>query len=681
MPQTRDVPRQVLPVSTRAATNGDDILTVLSSELDDGAFDGGIGTDTLQLLGGGIFDLRLPAVFTGFEIVLGSDQDDTVVLDQARFAGITIFDGGTDPQTHWDELVLHGDAFNFSTRTLIGIDRLSLQTDNAVLTVTDAATALRAYGVVSQNDTLIASGVTFTAVELRTLHKQGIDTVVDLAGTHTNLAPVTTALHGDRFEAKAGQKVFVDAGSDASITEDDGRLALLSVSAPRGSSAPGRLGLDLTGNVTLLGGYNAGSTVKVGTTEVGLLWDAGDAGLSIVFNANATPSRVQDIIHALTYTMADVVPQASTQQQIVVTLADEGGRRSVSTAMIDQIVETRAEELTLSRDTVSELSSKGRLVGLLTAHLAGAGDSFTYTLVDDAGGRFDIEDNRLVVENSVKLDYEQARSHRVVVRAMGPDNHVIERSFTIGVEDVADEITSGSDGNDILIGGAGRDRSRASTRFAHLNYGISATSARFPHFPDFASPQVPVFWIAKSCSGYSSRFDLLSPLADHLFRFAAFADRVELTTSIDSQTASLKCSTKESGSFALAEARFSAGSASSSKLRNVFTLRRHEPEYFRAQMPSEGARVRKVYGIVCQLIPRPRTEVGPRLSKALLVRPDATLDIQLKHGGDLEGRRFGIGGHGRKVRQQGIFMPLAAVLMRLLCSIGYPEADWQLPAR
>ena len=72
-----------LPLST-LVTNGDDILAVLPSELEGGAFDGGQGTDTLQLLGGGIFDLRVPTVFAGLEIVLGSDQDDTVIVDEAR---------------------------------------------------------------------------------------------------------------------------------------------------------------------------------------------------------------------------------------------------------------------------------------------------------------------------------------------------------------------------------------------------------------------------------------------------------------------------------------------------------------------------------------------------------------------------------------------------------------------
>jgi serralysin len=64
----------------------------------------------------------------------------------------------------------------------------------------------------------------------------------------------------------------------------------------------------------------------------------------------------------------------------------------------------------------------------------------------------------MVVRNGALLDYEQFRSHTVVVWATGPDNHTIEHSFTITVEDVAEEIATGSDQNDILIGGAGRDK-------------------------------------------------------------------------------------------------------------------------------------------------------------------------------------------------------------------------------
>jgi serralysin len=463
---TKLLPTQTLTLTSGLrsfASPGDDLLTVGPSGLEGGEFDGGAGADTLQLLEGGTFDLTLPTVFASIETVRGSNQHDTIILDQARFSGIEEFDGGEMPLTHWDELQLVGGTFDFTGKTLIGIDRISLQSDGAVLTVADVNTALLASGLVSQNDRLVAAGVTFTEAQITLLHRQGIDTVVDASGAHPNLAPVTERLDGNRFEARAGERVFVDEGRDAVLSEDDELLALLKVEAPIGLSAPGRLRIDLTGTVTLEGGYASGSTVWVGGTDVGMLWDASDAGLSVIFNVNATPARVQEVLRVLTYTMADQVPETSTQQQIVITLTDEGGRRSTSTVRIDQTVTVELPQVILSHAAVPEASPSGTLVGLLSAKAHSAG-GFSYRLLDSAGGRFTLDGDRLLVASEAGLDFESRTTHHVVVRATAADGSVIDQSFTIAIEDVRDEVivapsgsTTGTDGDDTLIGGQGRD--------------------------------------------------------------------------------------------------------------------------------------------------------------------------------------------------------------------------------
>jgi len=457
-------------MTSLAQTLASTTLQVRPDDLPQATLQGGAGDDTLLLLEGGTFDLRLAAVFDGIETVKGSEGHDTIVLDEARFAGITTFDGGAAAATHWDELILFGRAFDFTARTLKGIDRISLQADHAVLTVADHDTALLASGLVSQNDTLVAAGVTFTPAELTRLHRQGLDTVVDAAGAHANTAPLIQAPVGDRVETKAGERVFIDAGRNAVVSDDDGAYALLNVTAPQGLDAPGRLGIDTTGAVALSAGYAAGSLVMVGGVEVGMLWEAGDAGLSIAFNnLNATSARVQELIRAVTFTSAALPPQASTEQPVTVTLTDAGGRHSTASLVVWQDVPVVPPHLTLSHASVPELSGPGTLVGLLTAEVLGKGDSFTYTLLDDADHRFTLEGDRLLVAGNARLDYEERASHRVVVRATAPDGSHLDQAFTIAVGDVADEIVygtprndgmrtaTGTDGNDTLIGGSGRD--------------------------------------------------------------------------------------------------------------------------------------------------------------------------------------------------------------------------------
>lgn len=456
------------------------LLTANSQDLAGASLVGGSGEDTLQLTGGGQFDLRLPEIFTGIEIVEGSDHHDSIVLDEARFAGIGTFYGGAVPAAYWDELVLEGNSFDFRGKTLIGIDRIVLRSDGAVLTVADAQTAMLASGVMAQNDRLEAPGVTFTEAQRRALHRQGIDTVVDAAGTHANAAPTMEELDGDRVETEAGATVFVDAGRNTVVSDDDGSYTLLSVAAPRGLDAPGRLRIDTGGSVGLSASYMAGSVVTVDGVEIGMLWEASDAGLSIAFNGmEATSARVQEIVRALTFTSADTPPEVSREQDVTITLADEGGRKSSATVTLEQDVAIDPPRIRLSHAEVRELSLDGTLVGFLTAAVPGLGDSFTFRLLDDAGGRFALHGDRLVVANGARLDHEQSRSHIVIVRAMAPDGTRLEETFTIAIGDLVDEtgaigdadgtrgvretegeagkILVGGRGNDRLVGGKGQD--------------------------------------------------------------------------------------------------------------------------------------------------------------------------------------------------------------------------------
>lgn len=444
--------------SLQAFTSGDDIFTASASDLGAALLDGGLGTDTLQLVDGGTFDLRLPQAFSSIEAVQGSGQDDTIILDEGRFGGVAAFGGGANASLTWDELHLAGSAFDLRGKSFTGIHRISLLTDNAMITAGSLAMAKLVSGITSQNDHLTLSGVVLTDAEIRTLHQRGIDTITDAAGDHVNTAPHASGLNGDRIQAAASQTVFLDAGRNAIVSNDDPALALLSVADAETQEQAGTIGLDLSGAVALSAGLASGSFVSVGGMEIGLIWQAGGAGLTIAFNSNATAARVQDVVRALTFTLPDTAPSATLVRPVSITLSDEGGRTSVSTITVEQPIEAKPEDIALSRATVAELSAAGTLVGLLTANLAGAGDSFTYALADDAGGRFAIEDNRLVVRNGALLDYEQATSYSILVRAVGPGNHVVEHRFTITVEDVAEEFATGSDLNDTLIGGAGRDK-------------------------------------------------------------------------------------------------------------------------------------------------------------------------------------------------------------------------------
>jgi Ca2+-binding RTX toxin-like protein len=92
--------------------------------------------------------------------------------------------------------------------------------------------------------------------------------------------------------------------------------------------------------------------------------------------------------------------------------------------------------------SVAENSADGTVVAELEAVDPNTGDTFTYQLLDDAGGRFEIVDgNKLVVKDGTGLDYEATTSHTVIVKVTDAGGLSLEQEITVNVTDV-DENTA-----------------------------------------------------------------------------------------------------------------------------------------------------------------------------------------------------------------------------------------------
>ena len=91
-------------------------------------------------------------------------------------------------------------------------------------------------------------------------------------------------------------------------------------------------------------------------------------------------------------------------------------------------------------NNVTENAAVGTTVGL-TAFASDADattNSITYSLDDNAGGRFAIDGTTGVVTVAGALDYEAATSHSIIVRATSADLSGTTRGFTINVNDAND---------------------------------------------------------------------------------------------------------------------------------------------------------------------------------------------------------------------------------------------------
>ncbi len=91
-------------------------------------------------------------------------------------------------------------------------------------------------------------------------------------------------------------------------------------------------------------------------------------------------------------------------------------------------------------DTVAENAIIGTAVGVtaLATDADATNNAITYTLDDNAGGRFAIDGSTGVITVNAALDYETNTSHNVIVRATSSDGSASTQSFTINVTDVSE---------------------------------------------------------------------------------------------------------------------------------------------------------------------------------------------------------------------------------------------------
>ncbi|MEL6979804.1 MAG: cadherin domain-containing protein, partial [Pseudomonadota bacterium] len=138
-------------------------------------------------------------------------------------------------------------------------------------------------------------------------------------------------------------------------------------------------------------------------------------------------------------------------------------------------------------NSVSEAAANGAMVGITARAVDADGtDSVSYSLTDDAGGRFAIDASTGVVTiaDASLISFEDATSHSITVRATSTDGSTSSQSYSIAVTDVAedlsvsgtfvdtgvaetsitggagdDDITAHADGG-VIDGGAGDDKLR-----------------------------------------------------------------------------------------------------------------------------------------------------------------------------------------------------------------------------
>ena len=81
--------------------------------------------------------------------------------------------------------------------------------------------------------------------------------------------------------------------------------------------------------------------------------------------------------------------------------------------------------------------------------------SFTYSLTNDAGGRFDINAStgQITVENGLLLDFEQIASHTITVHVQDNLGGTADRDFAVTIDNIDPELITGDNSANTFVGG------------------------------------------------------------------------------------------------------------------------------------------------------------------------------------------------------------------------------------
>jgi Ca2+-binding RTX toxin-like protein len=103
---------------------------------------------------------------------------------------------------------------------------------------------------------------------------------------------------------------------------------------------------------------------------------------------------------------------------------------------------------------VSEAIANGTAVGITVAAPDFNGDGVTYSLIDDAGGRFAIDPvtGVITVANGMLLDYETQANWTVKARATDAHGAFSDQDFTIALTDATTASWTGTAGLDVFVG-------------------------------------------------------------------------------------------------------------------------------------------------------------------------------------------------------------------------------------
>jgi hypothetical protein len=218
---------------------------------------------------------------------------------------------------------------------------------------------------------------------------------------------------------------------------------------------------------------NAATGTVVGITALATDADA-DTSISYSLSDNAGGRFAIDatsgVITVADGTLLDFESATSHDLTVLATSSDGSANSQPFTINPSNVNEpvSSIKDIDVAADAVVENAVNGTAVGITALAIdADAGTTISYSLSDNAGGRFAIDATSgvVTVADGTLLDFESAPSHVITVLATSSDGSTNSQPFTVSLIDVAEPVLAGSASNvanilptaDLNLAGFGSD--------------------------------------------------------------------------------------------------------------------------------------------------------------------------------------------------------------------------------
>ncbi|MEM9629334.1 MAG: cadherin domain-containing protein, partial [Pseudomonadota bacterium] len=254
----------------------------------------------------------------------------------------------------------------------------------------------------------------------------GTDTIILKSGTGSNFEltdqfdAASTGIEAIDGSAVSGETLRAQR-SNSQINWDFSGITLTDVDQIEGRNADDTI-IGSAGADTIIGGAGADTIDGGGGTDVA------------VFSGNWVDYTIS--LNNGTYSVVDNVGSDGTD---TITGVETFRFADGDIAAVDVLNDT-PHDLTLSGSSVAENAANGTVVGTASGSDVDAGDTLTYSLTDDADGRFAIDgtSGEITIADGTLLDYETATSHDLTVRVTDAGGLTHDETFTVNVTDVVD---------------------------------------------------------------------------------------------------------------------------------------------------------------------------------------------------------------------------------------------------